>query len=138
MNAETFEKWFQVQLLPNIPPSSVIVMDNASYHSRKIHKPPTASDKKATIQEWLERKGITAAEHLLKAELLHLVTRHITAADTNYVFDKMASDNGHKVVRLPPYHCQYKPIELIWAQVKGYVAKRNTFKIADIKPLTYS
>lgn len=47
----------------------------------------------------------------------------------------MAANNGHRIVRLSPYHCQYNPIELIWAQVKGYVARKNTFKIADLKPL---
>ncbi|KAL4119462.1 hypothetical protein QTP88_012269 [Uroleucon formosanum] len=33
---------------------------------------------------------------------------------------------GHEMVRLPPYHCQYNPIELIWAQVKSEVAKKKT------------
>ena len=37
MNMERFEDWFQNQLLhvhvPNIPDHSIIVMDNASYHS---------------------------------------------------------------------------------------------------------
>ena len=137
MNAETFEKWFQAQLLPNIPPSSIIVMDNASYHSRKMHKPPTSSSNKATMCEWLEKKGIPVPDGIRKVDLMGLVTRHITAADTSYVIDKTASEHGHTVVRLPPYHCQYNPIELIWAQLKGYVSKRNTFKKADIKPLIH-
>lgn len=72
-----------------------------------------------------------------KTQLLHLVTRYTAAADTNYVIDKTASEYGHKVVHIPPYHCQYNPIELIWAQVKGYVAKRNAFKMADLKPLVH-
>lgn len=135
MNAATFENWFQTQLLPNILPSSIIVMDNASYHSRKVHKPPTASSNKSTIREWLDKKGVTVPDGLLKTQLLQLVNQHITANDTNYMIDKIASEHGHRVVRLPPYHCQYNPIELIWAQVKGYVAKRNKFKIADLKLL---
>jgi len=45
---------------------------------------------------------------------------------------------GHEVIRLPPYHCQYYPIELIWAQVKGEVAtKNNTFKMADVEKLAH-
>ena len=32
MCGESFEEWFKSQLLPNIPPSSLIVMDNAPYH----------------------------------------------------------------------------------------------------------
>lgn len=43
---------------------------------------------------------------------------------------------GHEVVLLPPYHCQYNPIESIWAQVKGEVAKNNrTFKFNDVEIL---
>ena len=34
MNAEAYESWFQKRLCPNLEPDSVIVIDNASYHSR--------------------------------------------------------------------------------------------------------
>lgn len=33
--------------------------------------------------------------------------------------------NGHKVLRLPPYHCDLNPIELIWSLAKRKVASRN-------------
>jgi hypothetical protein len=33
MGSKGFEKWFQVQLLSNIQPGSVIFMDSAAYHS---------------------------------------------------------------------------------------------------------
>ncbi|XP_074648979.1 uncharacterized protein LOC141904300 [Tubulanus polymorphus] len=36
MNGEDFEKWFKETLLPKLPPNSVIVMDNASYHSVRM------------------------------------------------------------------------------------------------------
>jgi transposase len=40
------------------------------------------------------------------------------------------------VLRLPPYHCELNPIELIWAQIKNEVASKNiTFKLRDVKPL---
>lgn len=51
------------------------------------------------------------------------------------MIDTIAAEAGHKVVRLPPHHCQYNPIELIWAHVKSYIAKRNTFKVAELKLL---
>lgn len=45
---------------------------------------------------------------------------------------------GHEVVRLLPYHCQYNPIEMIWAQAKGQVASKNTtFKMADVEKLMH-
>ena len=52
--------------------------------------------------------------------------------------DQLANEMGHTVVRLPPYRCQYNPIELIWAQVKRYVANKNTtFRLADIEQLAH-
>jgi len=53
--------------------------------------------------------------------------------------DEIALQMGHEVVRLPPYHCQYNPIESIWEQVKGKVAeKNNNFKMEDVKVLVNS
>ncbi|KAJ8977249.1 hypothetical protein NQ317_007426 [Molorchus minor] len=40
------------------------------------------------------------------------------------------------ILRLPPYHCELNPIELIWAQIKTDVARNNrTFKLGDVKLL---
>jgi len=56
-----------------------------------------------------------------------------------YELDEIALTMGHEVIRLPPYHCQYNPIELIWAQVKGKVAEQNTsFKMADVEQLVHN
>ncbi|KAI5708322.1 hypothetical protein M8J77_020542 [Diaphorina citri] len=66
MNAEHFMEWFRENLLPGLSVPSVIVMDNA------------------------------------------------------------------------PYHSKFNPIELIWANVKGYVRRNNThFTFADVERLTY-
>lgn len=46
---------------------------------------------------------------------------------------------GHEVIRLPRYYCQYNPIEMIWAQIKGEVADRNnSFKLADVEKLIHA
>ena len=133
MNAQVFEEWFRNQLLPNISANSVIVMDNAPYHSVKLEKMPTLAWRKADLQQWLIKKGIQPRENSLKAEL-HELTKKVDI-DTSYVIDTIAAKAGHRVVRLPPYHCQYNPIELIWAQVKTYIGKANTFKMANLKIL---
>ena len=43
MTADHFEEWFGTKLLPNVPPNSLIVMDNASYHSRRSNPVPVKS-----------------------------------------------------------------------------------------------
>ena len=113
MNHMVFEKWFRTQLIPNIPPSSVIVMDNAPYHSVKMDSPPTSATRKDEIREWLIRNGVNPPDNCYKRELLHMVKSRSHAIAIKYVIDKIANDHGHRVIRLPPYYCHYNPIELI-------------------------
>lgn len=40
-----------------------------------------------------------------------------------YVVDEIAEEYGHKVLRLPPYHCVFNPIELVWGITKTYYNK---------------
>ena len=46
MNAEGYESWFEKRLCPNLEPNSVIVIDNASYRSRKCPDYPFSTLKK--------------------------------------------------------------------------------------------
>lgn len=137
MNAQVFERWFTEQLLPNIAPSSIIVMDNASYHSVRLEKYPTASWKKAEIFDWLVKKGANPNSTFLKAELLEMAKNLSSNLGKRYSIDAIASEAGHKVIRLPPYHCQYNPIELIWANIKTFVSHRNQFKMSELQTLTH-
>lgn len=131
MTATVFENWLRNQLLPNIPPNSVIVMEN---HSVQVEKRPNSSWLKADVKAWLIKQGAQPREELLKGQLLELAKKY-GSDRKKYVVDEIAADAGHRVVRFPPYHCQYNPIELIWAQVKTYIAQKNYFKMANLKPL---
>ena len=46
MNSDVFESWLEKQLLPNLPKKCVLIIDNASYHSRQEVKVPTQATKK--------------------------------------------------------------------------------------------
>jgi transposase len=134
MNAACFEEWF-TNILTKVKQNSVIVIDNAPYHSRKANKVPNTKTKKADIQEWLRSKNINYGSHMVIATLLKLVASVKDIYETR-VIDDMAAAKGITILRLPPYHCELNPIELIWAQVKGYVARNNkNFKISDVKQL---
>lgn len=110
-------------------------MDNASYHSRRLARLPTCAWRKAEIVDWLESKNIDHNPNMIKRQLLEIARLHKSAYN-KYVVDEMARERGITVLRLPPYHCELNPIELIWAQLKGYVARHNTtFKLNDVKVL---
>lgn len=58
MNAENVTKWLTEKLIPNIPRNSMIVMDNAPYHSKEENKPPNMNSKKQAMVEWLQAHNI--------------------------------------------------------------------------------
>ncbi|CAH2108017.1 unnamed protein product [Euphydryas editha] len=133
VNAVCFEEWF-AGVLPKLRSNSIVVMDNAPYHSRKLETAPKMSWKKAAIQDWLLNKTIHYKPDMVKATLLELVPHN--ESFNKYAVDEMAAQHGITVLRLPPYHCELNPIELIWAQVKGHVAQNNkAFKLTDVRNL---
>ena len=65
---------------------------------------------------------------LLKAELLQICKQH--KPTPNFLLDKILKEYGHDCLRLPAYHADLNSIELIWARMKGYIARRNvSFKM---------
>lgn len=121
MNSEMFLKWCKEKLIPNLEEPSVIIMDNAPYHSTQLEKQPCSSWTKSAISEWLQNNNVPHENSMHKAELLSLAKSN--QKPKRFVVDELLQENGHEVLRLPPYHCQFNAIELIWANAKGYYNK---------------
>lgn len=110
-------------------------MDNAPYHSIKLEKLPNQQWNKAQLIEWLQTKGKAADMSMLKAELMQSVAL-IKENFNKYLIDEKAKEHNKTVLRLPPYHCELNPIEIVWSMVKRYVKSHNTiYKINDVKML---
>lgn len=52
-NSNIFKQWFNDTSIPNLLPGSVIVLDNASYHSRQFRKILNKTSTNTEIQEFL-------------------------------------------------------------------------------------
>lgn len=136
MNQHNFMKWLEEKLLPNIPPNSVVVMDNAPYHSVQEDKLPTQSSLKQHMISWLEKKAIPHDPKSRKWELFELIQIHKTSNDEKkIVVDRVIRDHGHIPIRLPPYMCELNPIEIAWAQLKRFIRDKNTTGEFSIKML---
>lgn len=118
MNADNFEKWFEEKLLINLEEPSLIIMDNASYHSRLVNPIPNKSWNKSNLTSFLKENNISFPELAMKDQIWDIVRLHLP--DKRYIVDELALKYGHKVLRLPPYHCQYNPIELVWSDCKRF------------------
>lgn len=136
MNSEVFKGWF-IKMLNNLKEPSIIVMDNASYHSVQKNNYPKSNSTKIVLQEWLKNKGVEFSPLETIPELRERL-KQLVPREKKYELDEIAFSMGHEVIRLPPNHCQYNPIELIWAQVKRKIAEKNTnFKMTDVEELVH-
>jgi hypothetical protein len=98
MNSGLFEEWFAKFLLALKEPS-IIVLDNASYHSRKISKNPQTHFTKSMIMDWLDKHSIDYQPTMFKTTLLDLCRKHRVVE--KYFVDELALEHGHEVLRLP-------------------------------------
>lgn len=69
---DNFSKCFVNQLIINIPPRSLIIIDNASYYNKMLNKAPTKSSAKKEILRWLEANNVPHNPTHTKAELIVL------------------------------------------------------------------
>jgi hypothetical protein len=80
-------------------------------------------------------RNIPFCDSMLKAQLYDLIKLN-KPEHKCYVTDQILADKGHNVLRLPPYHPDLNTTELIWANVKQWVASKNTtFKIYYVEQL---
>lgn len=124
MNNADYGKWLQNQLIPNLSPNSVLVVDNAAYHNKYVERPPNSNTAKPLMINWLQKYNIPHDSSLTKIQLYEIICRH-KEDFVEYSIDKILHQHGHDVLRLPPYHPDFNPIENIWSQIKGHVSKRN-------------
>lgn len=137
MNATTFEDYL-VQLCPKLGEGAVLIMDNAPYHSRKLSHPPTKSSRYGDMTVWCDENDIeydheraTTDRHVknrfTKDAFFHqYVAPNIRPQHTMYAAEAIAAEYDVEILRLPPYHCFFNPIEMAWSVIKRYVGARNT------------
>ena len=114
-------RWLEDKLIPNMPPKCILLVDDVAYHNVQVDRRPVRTTKKHMIQEWLTRHGIQWSADMLKDELILLELCKTHTQGSVYVLDQMLSQHGHLALRLPPYHADLNPIELIWANLKGKI-----------------
>lgn len=76
MNSENYEKWLREKLIPNLPEHSLVVVDNAPYHSVRVNPAPNSNSKKCDMMRWLTEKGILFSPTMLKPELYQLIKQN--------------------------------------------------------------
>lgn len=124
IHAETYHNWLRHQLIPNLTPNSVLVIDNAPHNTQLLDKAPSSNSGKPEMTAWLIQNNIPFDPEITKPELYKVIKVNKERL-TEYTIDRILQDNGHSILRLPPFHPDFNPIENIWSQLKNYVADKN-------------
>jgi transposase len=114
---DIFQHWFTVQLLRNVPPRSLIILDRCPFHTVGRDAGAPSQMKKGELQQWLTERGLAWEEQWLRARLMQEVDRY---RDKKPMVEILAEEQGHKLLFLPVHHPELNPIELVWATVKHY------------------
>ena len=138
MNGKVCLEWVENQLIPALPTKSLLVLDNAPYHNIRTEESiaPTSASRKLEMQTWLNSRGIEFEPQALKPRLYELIKEN--KPPPVYKADDMIRNAGHDTLRLPPYHCNLNPIELVWGDLKGGIGLENSsFKLHDVRKLVH-
>ncbi len=140
MNWDNFSKWFETQLLPNIPANSLIILDNARYHNVFAESAfPVPTTRKEVLCDWMERNGIPWTTDMLKPELYELCKRFAPVPE--FKLNQIVEAAGHFILRTPQYHPELQPIETCWGVVKNYMAAHCDFTMKNFRkqlPLAFA
>ena len=135
ITAEIYEEYID-KVCQLLPPNSVVIYDNASYHTRHYNKRPTMSSRKVTMTEWLDNNKINYQDYektinrsIPKRELMVFIKQ--SGIKTQYYVDNIVRKWGHTSLRLPPYCCDANPIEYIWNDWKNKVKSSNFLKLSN-------
>ncbi|CAH0725633.1 unnamed protein product, partial [Brenthis ino] len=87
MNSVNFTLWMKEKIVPCLPLTSIVVMDNASYHSTQINKTPTMGNTKAELKEWLMKNGIEVDDCWTKPQLYDIIKRLLDIEMDKFIID---------------------------------------------------
>ena len=138
IDSKTYYEWLK-NVLPYLPQNAILVIDNASIHNKRSAGTPTSQTIKQDMQNWLISKNINFSPNALKAELWEIIKEKLKS-EPEYDIDKMVKKIRKDITleRLPPYHCELNPIEMVWGILKRDVRKSPFKHVQDVKKITES
>ncbi|KAK6046991.1 hypothetical protein COOONC_15504 [Cooperia oncophora] len=146
-----FENWLEssIPLMKEFAAGRnvTLVLDNAPYHTRAlekvrfsqamnkrkkrdmfVYKIPTRHSTKREIISFLSFHGVEVAIDSEKASVVEeledfVASRGGRAALRCFAAESICEDMGVSLLRLPPFHCFFNPVELCWSYLKHRLNK---------------
>ena len=103
-------------------------MDNASYYkSRPLGTPIPNKMKKLDKLNFLDQRSIEYPVDVTAIEA-RVMLRDYICGNIQIDVVQAADRHGHEVVFTPPHYSDLQPIELIWAHIKGNIARKYSLE----------
>ena len=138
MNTKHFLEWWEKKLLPNVPDHAVIIIDRAPYHvglTEESRLPRLQT--KSSLKEWLRTHGVKFDPNSSLGDLVELAKENKPSPVLQVQALALQQNRDILVEVLPAAHCFFDATELVWARVKGQVAKRNVkYTMQEVERLT--
>ncbi|KAF9824565.1 hypothetical protein SFRURICE_004022 [Spodoptera frugiperda] len=124
LSSEDFIKWIENDLMPNLKPKSVVVIDNVYYQNILENPAPGPHASKQEMLDWLDFRNIVHSSSMLKPQLYQLILDH-KKIFKEFKIDCILRKNNHSVLRLPQYHPELNPFKKTWLVIKQNMGKRT-------------
>jgi hypothetical protein len=131
MNYTNYKKWLKEQLINNLLQNSILVIDLAPYHNVQLNRAPNSHSRRDFLISWLKYDlppiifSNTDFPSLRIADIYNMILP-LKPRYLSYTVDGTVAEHHPNILRFPSYHSEFKPIELMWATVKNWVAQNNT------------
>ena len=100
--------------------------------ARQVQKMVLADGTPKGMKMILEERGINTSS--MKADDMRTVLSfHDDFRTEKTLVEKFLSDEGHKVVFLPKFHCELNPIERVWGQAKCYSRQYTNYTLVRLR-----
>lgn len=140
---EKYEKWFQENLLPNLPKECVIVLDNTSYHTRpietddsKLKSTNEEKVKKASKNDKISKSSNKNSKTSNQDDELNKSTTTNNSKQPKYRIDELAEKSGRIILRIPPYHSELNLMEFVWNKVRHIMAENKCTILGAYEKIT--
>jgi transposase len=130
LDSEKFIAWFKDNLLPNLLQPSMIILNNAKHHlvygkdTSGMDVPNVATMNKLNCINYLTLKGLPYVG-LSVVQMKHSIKEYIVK-NVPMEIVRLANEQGHQVLFIPPYHNDLQPIQVLWSQMIGNIGYKCT------------
>lgn len=94
---------------------NLLIFNQRIYIQEEI---PNNNWTKKRLTEWLISKQIDFPQNAMKDEIWKIASQNLP--QRRYHLDEYVLHHGHMIVRLPPYHCHFNAIEMVWSECKRW------------------